>query len=1582
MKVPSQDILVGKRLDLDTHPSLSGQGSLAYMLNGAVSGYESNSLDGFVQNVLSNELCFKFPKDYTLVGFCRLDKEQFLLFFHVNGVPDTSEIGLFDASTCAYIPKVKNSCLGFTVDSKIRTEFKFLSGCNKRRVYFVDPGSNIRFIDVDDCLPTKNIVECGSCEKDEVFDCDGFNLNKSVKFPQISLREGVGNLPNGNYQIAIAFSDDEQRFTEYHVYPEVLKFHSNNQGNNRFGIEIEFDNCPFGTDQYELVLISNRTDRATQAQRIGFFGIDQTSIFISELDDPSYTPLDMTVLSEVFPYYQSAKDIAQNNEQLILTGVTYRETPNYQPRARKIRSRWVEKRVRAEEAHRHKSFMRGEVYGFTINGVYKDGEKTVEYHIPSDAEEKIKSKPGGDDIFDSLFDRVINNDTCEDDDPCNPQEVVNWQIYDSSAVVEAGEVDENENNICWFYQVVELPGVSDICQGVVPGVPFTRIDKQIEIFLRNGYCEPAVVDVDIVMKATFTITDCTGATSSQDQFFTLPAGNSSFTYTWVESQKVDCGQGECLDETKVLDSLVIEDAGGVDLCPEGPPDCAERIYCDGEITKKGDFGYWESTLQYPNNPCVWGQRSNPEGEFYDPLGLSCEKIRYHKFPDNATTHIHGKNPCGGQEYVYILGIEFENIQPFVDKFGIPLKDIVGYEINVYDRAGHKSIIHKGLMYNMFEEKLSDCSTSYYSNYPFNDLNPDVFLSKTPAYHPVLPFLDAAPFLEWGYDPVDTYSRSRFEYISPDVSFERNDAGQFVQLYTEENGPVSGQFTYSEELPKQVVISDFAYAAIIGIMAGAALLLDVDGAINAGQNMLNALQNSLKAVQYGITYAAKTSYSSYNTNKIVPGNQRRKINVSQYTLPTKMLVGNNKVNNYQRQSGLFLELCGDINDPHVKERSRIRYGDNFCKPSFSYCEETNFNEIPVTSSYYAGVKVERPNQYGVPGSVKSRKILDSSVTIGWNNQTTVSSPAIFGGDIFITKHKYIRKMPFFTALPINLPNETPLNTRQYMNVWHTRYWMNPSNAASIALLFPFNVIGAAYMLNDERNLEETGSLLKRNCDNDAVSCSKENVFRVDGTFYTHVIGEVEYWCESEFIGNFRELNEIPESDVDRPLEEKLKYRTIQYPELFLYNRQYHWQGFSKYIGAADPEYDCCKGGVICSDNTMAYSLKNDPLRKGDAWLKFLPNNTQQFSSKDGRLIGVRAIDDYNLLIFFEDATYVTQQDEQLVAKGSSVFLGTPDAFSRRLRKISDDSTGFGGCVDLDSVVPTKYGVFWFDRKRKKVVRFGEQLYDVTGKIQSWLNENVPDIASTIPDRIVGVFDNYTDTIFFTGTGSKPTCKWTVSLKPGLTFGDDRNGWISFHSFAGKHYLPMSNNFLSSNGSGLWKHNKIGSYQTYYGATYPFVVGTTMQAKGVDLRTQHLEVYAEFSKINKFGKAEYDNSVFFDKILTYNQLRTTGLKDILLKVRNNENHLTVQNRTDLVEATQVEDFIYRINKFAVESTYQPAICLECMDVTSTSVINEPENINQVYPGVMSGRWYKVHLQNDKPDYKVLLQMNIGNNEQVQQ
>ena len=1501
----TNQIFANKGLNLDVNENIIPDNSLVYLLNGDITGYENGSTNTFVQNTLSNELCFQIPFGYELKGVIKLSKEQFALFFKT---PTSSEIGLFDANLCSYIPRLNNVCLGFT--RPIKGVFKNLPQCDSRRVYFLEEGEPLRFFDIDECLPLQRTSDCSACDPNDKFNCDLLNVNRCVTFPQIIIKETQGNLPNGSYQIGIALTDDKQRYTEYYIYPEIIKFHSQSQGDNRFGIQVDFASCAKGFDQYELVLISNRTDAGTLIRRVGYFDVTQKAVTIAEYNDTNYTPIDLQVFYSQIPRYRSADHIATNNETLVLGGVTLREPVNYQFRALDIQSNWVVKRVKAKQAADFYSYMRGEVYAHYIRGIYCDGERTASYLIPPNADKKIKDR-------DEAYWKIITKDVTGDDvyetgDACEPQTTPYWEVYDTSHI------------ICQ-----EPNAVSQCFQWT-----FTVNNIQLDNVTAVEY--------------NYTYTDCCG-----DVITAIDASGQLIVCTNNPESVTVSGIGGSAPIVNIAPNF---ECPSPPLCP-GPepliPVCG-AVDCDGKIVMKGDFAYWHSGLITPNNPCVWGQRDNPIEDFFHPYGLSCQPVKYHKFPENCKTHIHTNSICGIEEEIDVLGIEFSGIPSFLDKDGIPIKDIVGYEILVADRTNHKSIIHKGLMYNMWEEKLADCTTSYYANYPFNDLRPDVFLSQTPSNYD-----GSGQFGEVGYDAVDKYSRNKFQYISPDISFERNDQGAYIKILAEENGELEGNYDNTFDMPPVLILSDLFYLA--NMVAFTALILATipprfKEVIDGISTIINAARNAMPPVNYAINYLARTFYKGYNCNKIIAGNIRRKIVSSQYLLPTKMYAGNYKVNNLQRESGLFIELNKDIQDPFVQEYSRIKISENGCAKDFGVCETVN-GITPKTSSYYAGIYQKMPNQYGLPDSTQLRVI---SGVVAYNNIDLSNSGILFGGDIKITKHKYIRKFPFFTNLPLGLPVNTFYETKPYMNIWFTRYWLDHQQDQTFLALFT----GQAITDNDSRNLEKAGKLRRVLCGADDTDCNSEYVFRVDGKFYTHVIGEAHYWCESEYVGDYRELNEIPESNVDRTDQEKALYRTIQYPELFLYNRQYHWRGLSQFSTHSDMFLDCCKLTVPCYKNRIAYSSKNDPLSKSDNWLKFLPNSFQQLSQKDGNLTGFKEIDENNLLIAFEDAMYVTQQDDSIVTENGRLYIGSAGIFERRLKRISDDVTGFGGCIDLESIIPTRYGAFWWDRKRRKFIRYTNNIEDQTNNIQSWAQEFVSD------GPIIGVFDNFTDNIYYSGDG------WTISYKPRL------QDFVSFHSFVPEKYHTLPNNFLSYKDNGFWKHNKKYEYQTYYGIKYPFDIGFVVKDKFKNMVLQDIEVYSEWIKYNGYNCRIYAPKKFFNKILAYNNFRSTGVRDIIVKHLNNEGHYTIQNHSDFVECTALDDSTYRLNKFTAYQLNQPFTCWDKMDYRPTEEIKYPTS-NTIDQAFMRGRWFRVHLINDiETEYKILLQLDLSQHEEINQ
>lgn len=1543
-----QDIFVGSTLNLDTHHGLLNN-QLTYLLNGDISDFGTDGL-AFVQNQRGNELCLEKP-GYEYRGAIKLDRDQFAIFYKI-GI--SYEIGILSATTCAYIPIINAPCLN--LENMVTGVFNYAD--SDRHIYWRDGLNPLRYLNLDKCAPLQLISDCKDCEREYGgIDCESMRIFKNVPCPRVELHRAVGNLPNGSYQVAIAYVDKKTRYSQYYIYPEIVRYHSNNQANNGFAINLEILDCITGFENFEVVLISNVGSSGVVAQRVGIYSFDTTNILISELDDTSYVPVSLETLFSTKAHYTDAKFLVDNGEMLVLGAVREHGDVPYQIRANEIGSEWVVRQVLAKEAHKHKGFMRGEIYPFHIRGVYGTGERTKWFHIPSDSEKKIRDKSEG--YWNMIqAEPPLTVDYFEKEDGCDPTTKKYWELYDTASVTTPTMgMDPNSVASCVLIQQGVLNHFAGTCNAQTPAVEFDGIYNYFEISVLNAYCEQVPTDQDIIVSVIYEFQGCGGPLTQETIVHTLPAGQSSFLYPYVNYQLEDCGDGHCYPYTKNYVSMTIV-ANHLPTCTL--EECVTKKNCNDLEILRGNFAHWESTLTYPDNPCVWGQRTDPSGEYYSKYALSCQNIRYHKFPENCLAPHHSYSACGEQEYAHVMDIEFSNIQPFVDKDGNIITEIVGYEIGVGDRQNHKSILHKGLINNMFEETLSDCKTGYYANYPFNDLNADPFLGQ----HAIHANDTLNPWDNNGFSPVNDYSRDRFQYISPDVSYIQDDSGSYMQIYEEENGLLSGQYSLTPEFPKVTFMNGGVYQ-VAGAAATAALFglsSPVGFAIQAFTNVVNIFYNFLTPIGYSMVYHAKSVYSKYNCSNVIIGNRRRKIEYGQYMLPIKQYANGDKVNNFQREDGLYLKLHADVLDPAMVESSRFRLSDNFCKTQFGECSIID-GRPAQTSSYYVGVKTYQPNQYGSPESHKINVIQECFLS----DKILIKN----GGDIYITKHRSIRKFPFFTTLPIGLPDKSSYTTSAYYNVWYPRYWMDTddhdpfTNAVGSG---PFGWFLSSFTDSRQWSFEGVNKKIgQQSCDEigDDNGCRAHTLgFRRNGKFYSYVVGESHFWCESEFIGDYREINEIPESNIDRDEMQKINYRTIQYPELFLYNLAYNWKGLSFPGLYSDKYLDCCDLSDILYKNRVAYSQKSDPLSAKNNWLNFRADSFQQFDLKAGELTVLKSMDTYNLFIGFEDASYITQADDTLYANTTNIFIGSPNIFERRLKRLSDDLTGYGGCVDPESVIPTRYGIYWFDRKRKKFLNYSDQLHDVTTGMQRWFN-------SWMGNPIIGTYDNYSDNIYYTSLATDTEKSWSLTFKP------KANGFVSFNSFLPDGYLSSSNNFFSVKGNGIWRHN-ADSFQNYYGKVEKFEIGININHNFAQSILQSVEIHSEWYttvNVDGFEAKVYDRKVFFDEAFVYNHLYTTGSQKLLLKEGNNENHYLVQNQSNLLEVSHVEDFTFRMNGFRNMTDAQPTYYEKGM--------NHRLQIPTFDNGLIRGKWYNLHLINNKIDtHKILVQLNLTSHEQVKQ
>lgn len=325
--------------------------------------------------------------------------------------------------------------------------------------------------------------------------------------------------------------------------------------------------------------------------------------------------------------------------------------------------------------------------------------------------------------------------------------------------------------------------------------------------------------------------------------------------TPTESTNVNCQKARW----EVYNTGTIE---GGDL--ELYKDCEETCY------QYGNFAFWQSNERYPMKPEVWGD-------------LCGRPIRHHKFPDSFITHIHD-NQNGDVDYnhtnvVYPIGVKVDHesvrtsLAAAVTEGIIAQEDadrIVGYRIVRGNRFQNKSIIAKGLLYdvNQYRRKIDggyfDNQNIFFANYPYNDLRSNPFITddfRNYEDHNSPKGADL-PFL---------FSK-RYTFHSPDTHFSEPTIGTKLKLETIEYGESEGYYAKSTKQARQKFLSNTSYAIAFTTGIIAALLrteekeikeYTVKGSIVSGMGLASGMLGPFLPYQTG-TGAAIVPESTLDT----------------------------------------------------------------------------------------------------------------------------------------------------------------------------------------------------------------------------------------------------------------------------------------------------------------------------------------------------------------------------------------------------------------------------------------------------------------------------------------------------------------------------------------------------------------------------------------------------------------------------------------------------------------------------------------------------------------------------------------------
>ena len=127
--------------------------------------------------------------------------------------------------------------------------------------------------------------------------------------------------------------------------------------------------------------------------------------------------------------------------------------------------------------------------------------------------------------------------------------------------------------------------------------------------------------------------------------------------------------------------------------------------------------------------------------------------------------------------------------------------------------------------------------------------------------------------------------------------------------------------------------------------------------------------------------------------------------------------------------------------------------------------------------------------------------------------------------------------------------------------------------------------------------------------------------------------------------------------------------------------------------------------------------------------------------------------------------------------------------------------------------------------------------------------------------------------------------TINNSWTLSYSLKNQAWLFWHSYLPNFYMNIPEKFYSwiNGNNSIWKHNKLGHYQTYYGTRYPFIIEYVSMSDPINTKTfEYIKLLTEAKKLNtEFGEFVEERFITFNKALFYNARQCSGVLNLLVK-----------------------------------------------------------------------------------------------------
>jgi hypothetical protein len=369
-----------KGLVKDFNETFVGEGLYTHARN-AINNTHDGQI-GVIGNEPSNLFCYQFP--YSVIGAIFLYDDQWAIFT-TDDVD--SEIGVFDESRCSYRRIVNSKCLNFKKSNLITGAYKQRYDCED--VVYWDDGLNpSRYLNINDipwkenCVNNNGCITCSPIIGD--LNCEKIRIAPLIVPPCIQVEKGkiAGTLPNGSYQICLAYTINQVKITDYLGLSEVQPLFNHLGDSSSLEIKInQIDKVNF--EEFELVAYAT-INLKTYAKRIGYYSTSQGIIYLDRWD-PEFPTVPLELIPVRNEPIERTDFTFQLNNYLLRCGTYSKYKFNYQPQANNIVTKWVAVEYPQDYYYKggnNAGYMRDEQYAFFIRFVHNTGERTESYHIP------------------------------------------------------------------------------------------------------------------------------------------------------------------------------------------------------------------------------------------------------------------------------------------------------------------------------------------------------------------------------------------------------------------------------------------------------------------------------------------------------------------------------------------------------------------------------------------------------------------------------------------------------------------------------------------------------------------------------------------------------------------------------------------------------------------------------------------------------------------------------------------------------------------------------------------------------------------------------------------------------------------------------------------------------------------------------------------------------------------------------------------------------------------------------------------------------------------------------------------------